>query len=169
MASRDGRVFHRWTEAVIPVTAPEDRDGNRSNYMTWGLVKLPGTDKEYSVYATEAYYTGSDSRVRRFTYRTDGFVSLHASSDGGQLLTKPIVFEGDQLAINFRTSPKGKVRVEVQDGKGEPIEHFALADCEPIQGDAIEHIVTWGDGPDLRKLAGQPIRLRFVLADADVY
>ncbi|MBM4039455.1 MAG: hypothetical protein FJ290_13165 [Planctomycetes bacterium] len=42
MSSRDGRTFHRWTEALIPLTAPEDRDGNRSNYMAWGLVQLPG-------------------------------------------------------------------------------------------------------------------------------
>jgi len=169
MASRDGRVFHRWTEALIPVTAPEDRDGNRSNYMTWGLVKLPGTDKEYSMYATEAYYTGADSRVRRFTYRTDGFVSLHVSSDGGELLTKPLAFEGSNLVINFRTPAKGSVRIEIQDGNGKPIEHFALANCAPIRGDAIECVVAWRDDPDLRKLAGQPIRLRFVLEDADVY
>lgn len=169
MTSRDGRRFHRWTEAVIPVTAPEDRDGNRSNYMTWGLVKLPNTDNEYSVYATEAYYTGPDSRVRRFTYRTDGFVSLRASSDGGELLTKPLLFEGNNLAINFRTLPKGSLRIEIQDGKGDPIKHFALADCVSVQGDAIEHVVAWRNDPDLRKLAGQPVRLRFVLKDADVY
>src|SRR5690606_18993266 len=55
MSSRDGRTFHRWTEPVIPFTAPEDRDGNRSNYMAWGLVQLPGAERELSVYATEAY------------------------------------------------------------------------------------------------------------------
>ncbi len=75
MTSRDGRNFHRWLEAVVPEDAPQDRGGNRSNYMTWGILKLPGDDRELSVYATEAYYTGPDSRVRRFSYRVDGFVS----------------------------------------------------------------------------------------------
>ncbi|MCZ6852869.1 MAG: hypothetical protein O7G86_03015, partial [Gammaproteobacteria bacterium] len=36
MSSRDGLSFHRWSDAVIPENAPEDRGGNRSNYMTWG-------------------------------------------------------------------------------------------------------------------------------------
>ena len=72
MTSRDGLHFNRWSEAVIPEDAPEDRKGNRSNYMTWGLLQLPGNDGEYSLYATEAYYTGPNSRVRRFTYPRDG-------------------------------------------------------------------------------------------------
>ena len=55
--------------------------------MTWGMVQLPGNNREYSVYATEAYYTGPDSRVRRFVYRVDGFVSATADSSGGRLLT----------------------------------------------------------------------------------
>ncbi|MFQ5808360.1 MAG: hypothetical protein ACE5JM_01975, partial [Armatimonadota bacterium] len=92
MTSRDGRTFHRWPEALIPETAPEDRDGNRSNYMTWGLVQLPGAEDEYSVYATEAYYTGPDSRARRFTFRVDGFVSAQAGDAGGTLLTTPLDF-----------------------------------------------------------------------------
>ena len=31
-----------------------DRAGNRCNYMAWGLVTLPGRDRELSVYASEA-------------------------------------------------------------------------------------------------------------------
>ena len=82
MSSRDGVLFRRWPAALIPITAPQDRDGNRSNYMTWGLLELPGRPNELSVYATEAYYAGPGSRVRRFTFRTDGFVSVHADSEG---------------------------------------------------------------------------------------
>ena len=40
--------------------------------MTWGLVEIPGRPMHYSVYATEAYYTGPDTRVRRFEYRKAG-------------------------------------------------------------------------------------------------
>ena len=46
---------------------------------------------------------------------------------------------------------------------------FALADCSPITGDLIEHTVAWKSGSDLRKLAGQAIRLKFELKDADVF
>jgi hypothetical protein len=169
MTSRDGRTFHRWTEALIPVTAPEDRAGNRSNYMAWGLVKLPGADKEYSVYATEAYYTGPSSRLRRFTYRVDGFVSARASAQGGQLRTRPLRFAGDRLAINYATLPQGQVRVAIEDAAGEPLEGFRLADCPAIRGDAIEHTVAWKGGTSVGRLAGRPVRLRFELRDADLF
>lgn len=169
MTSRDGCTFRRWPEALIPVTAPENRDGNRSNYMTWGMVKLPGNDNEYSVYATEAYYTGPDSRVRRFTYRFDGFVSVQASAAGGQLITKPLRFAGIKLTINAATTAEGRIRVEIQDTTGQAIDGFALADCQPFSGDAIEHPVTWIGGADIGSLAGQPVRLRFECQDADLY
>lgn len=80
MASRNGITFRRWLDPVIPETAPQDRGGNRSNYMAWGLVELPGRPNHYSVYATEAYYTGPDSRLRRFEYRKDGFVSVRGGA-----------------------------------------------------------------------------------------
>ena len=169
MSSRDGRTFHRWQQAVIPETASEDRSGNRSNYMTWGLVQLPGRDKEFSVYATESYYSGPDSRLRRFTYRVDGFVSLQAGADGGQLLTKPLVFAGQRLTINFVTSDSGNVRVELQDTDGNPLEDFGLTACSELHGDAIAHVVRWKDGPDVSSLAGKPIRLRFELKHANLF
>ncbi len=169
MASRDGRTFHRWTEALISEDAPEDRGGNRSNYMTWGLVKLPDDDRQYSVYATEAYYTGPDSRVRRFTFRVDGFVSVRAAAVGGELLTKPLKFTGKRLVTNFATSPEGSMRIEIQDADGKPIDGFKLDDCPAIRGDAIEQTVAWKNGNDVSQLAGKPIRLRIQLKSADLY
>lgn len=169
MVSRDGRTFTRWTEALIPITAPKDRAGNRSNYMAWGLVRLPGNDTHYSMYATEAYYTGADSRVRRFTLRVDGFVSAHASADGGQLRTKPITFSGRTLVVNFATANHGSLRVELQDVEGKPIDGLGLADCDRLQGDAIRQTVSWRGNSDLGRLAGQGVRLRFEVVDADLY
>ena len=168
MTSRDGVLFRRWSEALIPITAPKDRDGNRSNYMTWGLLQLPGQDRELSVYATEAYYAGPGSRVRRFTFRTDGFVSAHAPAAGGELATRPLVFQGRRLAINFSAS-KGSLRVEIQDAQGSPLEGFRLADCPEIRGDEIERVVAWKSGSDVSRLGGRPIRLRMALKDADLF
>ena len=169
MTSRDGRNFHRWSEPLIPITAPKDRDGNRSNYMTWGLLQLPGQDRELSLYATEAYYAGPASRVRRFTIRTDGFVSVHADSQPGELVTRPLKFAGKSLKLNCAALPGGSVRVEVQDGAGQPIPGFALADCKSLEADAIEQSVSWTRGGDVSALAGRPVRLRFVLQNADLY
>jgi hypothetical protein len=168
MSSRDGVLFRRWSKELIPITAPKDRDGNRSNYMTWGLLQLPGNDRELSVYATEAYYVGSGSRVRRFVFRTDGFVSVHAAGEG-ELLSKPLQFTGSQLELNCRTAAGGSIRVEIQDARGKPLGKLSLADCRPITGDEVACLVKWHNGGQLAAVAGKPVRLRFVLKDADLY
>jgi hypothetical protein len=134
--------------------------------MTWGLLQLPGNDRELSVYATEAYYAGPGSRVRRFTFRTDGFVSVHAAGEG-MLTTRPLTFEGSKLSVNLVS--KGPTRVEVQDAAGRPLPGFALDDCLPISADSIDQVVRWKSGDDLSKLAGRPVRLRFVMEEADLF
>ena len=171
MASRDGKVFRRFTEAVIPTSAPEDRDGNRSNYMAWGLVQLPGgdRDRELSVYATEAYYTGPAGRIRRFAYRLDGFVAVHAGPEGGEAITRPVRFQGQKLVVNFRSSPQGNVRVELLDATGAALPGYAASDCRALRGDAVSATVAWTKGDDLSALAGQPVCIRFILDDADVF
>jgi hypothetical protein len=107
--------------------------------------------------------------VRRYTLRPDGFASLAAPTSGGEMVTKPLVFQGRRLAVNFSTSAAGGMRVEIQDQQGKPIPGFALADCGELFGDALERSVVWRGGPDVSKLAGQPVRLRFVLHDADLF
>ena len=166
MTSRDGVNFRLWPEALIPITAPKDRDGNRSNYMTRGLLQLPGSDRELSAYATEAYYAGAGSRVRRFVYRMDGFVSAHAGAAGGVLLTKPFTFAGAKLSLNIAS--KGDTRVGILGADGKPVPGFAPGDCAPITADAIAHTVSWKGG-DLSALAGKPVQLRFELKDTDLY
>lgn len=169
MTSRDGLHFHKWKEPLIPITAPSDRDGNRSNYMTWGLVQLPGDERELSVYATEAYYAGPGSRVRRFTFRLDGFVSLHSGEVTGEVVTHPLSFEGHELSLNADVHEGGELRVEIQDASGTPLPGFRLADCRPITTDEVDHRVKWGAGTDASAVSAFPVRLRFVLRSADLY
>ena len=60
--------------------------------------------------------------------------------------------------------------MEIQDPEGAPVPGYALADCPPIPGDRLDHVVRWkGGGGDVRPLSGRAIRLRFVLKDADLY
>lgn len=165
MSSRDGVNFKRWPEALIPITAPKDRDGNRSNYMTRGLLQLPGNDKELSVYATEAYYTGPGSRVRRFVFRMDGFVSATAASNG-EIVTKPFTFRGRALSVNIVS--KGGTRFELQDAEGKALPGLSLDDCSPVSGDHVAAMIEWKGG-DLTALNGKPVRLRAVLDQADWY
>ncbi len=172
MASRDGVTFRRWLDPIVPESAPKDRGGNRSNYMAWGLVELPGRPNHLSVYATEAYYTGPDSRLRRFEYRKDGFVAIHAGEMGGELLTKPIQLGklAERLVLNFKTNGKtGTIRVGLETPAGKPIDGYSIQDCVPLTGDAISQHVAWNDDADTSTLKGQTVRLRFKMENADLY
>jgi hypothetical protein len=169
MCSRDGLTFHRWPEAVIPESAPQDRSGNRSNYMAWGILRLPHNPDEYSVYATEAYYTGPDSRLRRFTYRIDGFCAVSAGAAGGTLLTRPFTFSGDQLQLNFRSEPGGSLEIALLQADGSTIPGFEADACRPLQGDHLAQTVTWTTRASLNGLANSPVKLQIELQNTTLF
>jgi hypothetical protein len=175
MTSRDGETFHRWPEAFI---RPGPRRTNSwvygDNFIFWGMVEtradIDDAPNEISLYVTEGYWEGIAVSIRRYALRVDGFVSVNAPRSGGEVLTHPLLFAGGNLALNFETSAAGSIRVELQDLAGRPIEGYRAEDCEPIFGDTLRHIVRWQDrGGDLRALEGQPVRLRFLIRDADLY
>lgn len=174
MAGRDGVHFERWNEAFLrPGPERVDTWNYGHNYMAWHVVEtesaLPGAPRELSFYASESAWTGNGSSMRRYTLRLDGFVSVHGGWKGGELLTKPLVFTGQELRLNFASSAAGSIRVEIQTADGEVVPGYALEHCEEVFGDAIDRPVIWKDGADVSALSGQPIRLRMVLKDADLY
>jgi len=172
MVSRDGVHFRRWQEAFIRPGLQASRWENRNNMTAWGILvtksDIPGTPDELSIYSSEGYYVGPCS-LRRFTIRMDGFVSVNAGYGGAEVVTKPLIFEGKHLVMNYSTSAAGSIRVEIQDATGRPVEGYALADSPEIYGDSIAEAVSWKGGNDVSNLAGKAIRLRFVMKDADLY
>lgn len=174
MSSRDTLHFDMWPESFIRPGI--QRPGSwfyGDNYQNWGIVEtrshLKGAPNELSFYVSEAGRQRNGNRLRRFTLRIDGFVSVNAPLSGGSLVTHPLQFDGSQLEMNFSTSAAGSVRVEIQDADGTPIPGFELADCDVQFGDELDRIVSWKSGTNLSTLAGKPIRLKFELKDADLY
>ncbi len=139
---------------------------SRASYAAHGIFQTGAEELSLFVQHNTGYPT---SHVRRYTLRLDGFVSVNAPFAGGQLVTKPLVFAGNRLSINYATSAAGQIGVEIEDASGRPIEGYALADCPPIIGDQIDRVVAWKGGPDVKRLAGQAVRLRFVMKDADLF
>jgi len=172
MSSRDGLHWDRWLEAFIRPGPQRERWWERNNMTAWGMLvtkpAIPGVPDELSLYSNESYYIDG-CRLRRHTLRMDGFVSVYAPYSGGQLLTRPFVFEGRKLVLNYSTSAAGRIRVEVADYEGNPMPGFEMGSCEEIYGDEVEHVVAWGPARDLGRLAGKDVRLRFELRDADLY
>lgn len=140
--------------------------GSRSNYPACGIV--PTSPTEISIYVTR-HNAQASSHVARYTLRADGFVSVRAGYETGEMVTRPFTFAGSSLEINFSTSAAGSVRVEIQDAEGKPIPGFTLDDCPDIIGDQIDRVVAWKQGSDVAGLAGRPVRLRFVMKEADLY
>ena len=174
-SSRDGRTFNLWPESFIrPGLRPQDNWVYGDGFPCWGIVptasRLDGAPDELSIYTTEGYWRGESMNLRRYTLRVDGFVSVQAPLSGGELITKPLIFDGGQLRINFSASAAGSIQVELlRDQMNTPIEGFSLDDCIELLGDDLERTVRWSGGPDVSQLAGTPVRLRFVLHDADLY
>lgn len=167
LTSRDGLNFDRtFLDAFVRPGSDQRNWHERALYMERAILQTSPT--ELSLYAMQNWRTDS-VHIQRLTLRTDGFVSVHGPYRGGELVTRPLVFSGEKLLLNYATSAAGSVRVELQDVSGKPLTGFALEDSTEIFGDLIDGAVSWkGDG-NLKELAGTPIRLRFVLRDADLY
>ena len=87
------------------------------------------------------------------------------------MTTKPLVFDAENanLFVNFATSAIGSIKCELRTADGKSIPGFALDDAVELFGDEIDREVTWKSGSELSALAGTPVRLRFVMSDADLY
>ena len=166
-SARGGDDFERtFLEAFVRPGADLQNWTSRANFAARGIV--PTGPRELSLYVK--HHSGYPSNhLRRYVIRPDGFVSVQAPHSGGELITKPFTFSGSRLSLNFASSAAGGLFVEMQTHDGKPIEGFTLADCREMIGDRIDHTVRWKTGSNVQPLAGQPVRLRFVMNDADLY
>lgn len=139
---------------------------SRTNYPARGIIET-GVG-EMSIYI-QHNYAQPTAHLVRYTLRTDGFASVNAPYAGGEFMTKPLRFTGSALYLNYGTSAAGGLRVEVQDADGTPLPGFGLEACTEIIGNEIDRAVRWNESTDLSSLAGKPVRLRFMMKDADLY
>lgn len=188
-ASTDGAQWQRFDRRAYVRLGPEGTWDSKEVYLLHGM--LPDGDA-----GLRLYYFGSDrchgwsrdeqnqrllraagvapvldtSGVGMLEIRRDGFVAARAEYTGGEFTTPVVSFAGDELVLNIDTSAAGEARVEIRDELGIPIEGFTLADCDRIHtANQINRRVTWRGKADVASLAGKPVRLRFVLRDADVF
>jgi hypothetical protein len=99
--------------------------------------------------------------------RWDGYLSLDAGPQDGEVLTKPVVFAGSELLVNLAAG-SGEMRAELQDDAGKPIRGYTAAECAPLTGDGVALAVRWRTG-NVRQLAGKPVRIVFRLRNASLY
>ena len=166
--SRDGQKFVRYDEAFMR-PGPQ-RPGSwvyGSCYPGAFVIPTPAADgsgDELSIYRPLGHMTGRPAKLERFTIRIDGFVSRHATFKEQKVVTKSFVFSGSEMIMNFSTSARGRIAAYLYlDGAKKP----SLASCWMF-GDRVDSPVTFPKGK-LAAFAGKPVRLEFVMSDADLY
>ena len=176
-SSRDGRIWERAgnRDVFLPLS-------NRPGDFDWGaLYPLQGPfvhDDEiwiyYSAVGVDHNHTrppgvaGFPNGIGLAKLRLDGFVSVQAGKEGGNLTTRSFTFTGDELLINADAG-SGRLLVEVLDKEGMPIRGYTREDCDPLRGDSLRQTVTWNGRAAVSSLIGKPIRLRFFLEAAKLY
>ena len=167
ITSRGGHHYDRtFLEAFIRPGIGLQNWVSRTNYPTLNVVRTG--DTEMSVYVQQNYGQPT-AHIRRYSLRLDGFASVQAAYAGGEMRTRPLVFRGKRLLLNFATSAPGGIRVEIQDPAGKPLPGYSLEEAKELIGNEIERAAAWKGGVDVSALAGRPVRLRFVMKDADLY
>lgn len=167
MSSRGGSSYDRtFMESFIRPGIGLANWVSRSNYPALNIVQT--SDTEMSVFVNEEYAQPT-AHLKRYSMRIDGFASLTAPYNGGEVLTKPFVFTGKELEINYATSAGGELKIELQDASGKPVPGFTIDECPAIIGNEIRRIVRWKGGSDVSRWASRPVRLRIMIKDGDLY
>jgi hypothetical protein len=156
MSSRDGVNWDRpFLEAWVRPGPDLKNWTDRNNMTANGIIT---GDTEWSLYISE-HYRHADHRIRRLSVRKQGFASMHADAKGGEFTTHPLKFTGKTLALNYSTSAAGSIQIDALDQAGK-----IVATMPELYGDDLEASVL-----DVSKLAGQAIRLRVKMKDADLF
>jgi hypothetical protein len=173
--SRHGVKFHRLTRApYVPLSREPDKD-SKSLYMAIGMLRrgddilqyYAGYEVTHGLPDAEADLPmGSICAARQ---RLDGFISADADYAGGEILTPPLRFAGERLELNIDCSAMGACRVALLDEQGEPYPGFSAALCDEIIGNHVHKPVTWEGRSDVSALAGQVVRLHFVMRACKLY
>lgn len=167
MTSRDGVHWDRTFRQAWVRPGLDRRNWTHRN-CTPAVGILETAPDEWSMYIAE-HYGWSDNRVRRIALQPHRFASLHAGVPGGEALTPPLTFAGQEFYLNYATSAGGSIRVEIQSGEGKPLPGYGLEESPVLYGDALQSAVRWAGDRPAGALSGQVVRLRLVLDDADVY
>ena len=168
LSGRDGVHFERpFLEAWIRPDLDQKNWTQRNYITTWGILET--SPEEFSLYVWE-HYRWEDAYVRRYAVRKHGFASMNAPYAGGMFVTKPLIFDGSNLFLNYATSAPGSIKVGiVGDETDWPAPGYSTEDCDIIYGNELDKMVTWKGEGDLSRFRGNSIRLKFEMKDADLY
>jgi hypothetical protein len=166
MSSRDGQVWNRTDEAFMTPGPERQRNWVYGDcFPAVGLIETPGhpdgAPAELSLYVYENHWARHPAELRRYTLRVDGFVSRNATYEPQRVVTRPFVYSGRALTVNFATSAAGYLRIRLcSNGK--------TLTSHDLFGDSLDARVAFKDG-EVASLAGTPVTMDIEMSDADIY
>jgi hypothetical protein len=172
ISSRDGRTWERVGDRspFLPV-GRRDIDWDYGFHSPSSGPPIRVEDELWFYYSGRAYRHPVDGQGREpnkgaiglAKLRLDGFVSMDARDEDGTLTTVPLRFSDAGLYINA-DAKRGRLRVEILDEAGLPIEGFRENNGIEFTGDKVR----WR-AADLSALRGRTIRIKFYLRNASLY
>lgn len=166
MSSRNGKLWHRYNEAFLSPAYENKHNWVYGDcYLAYGLVD---SGREcYYLYAHDNHRSTHYAKpLIRYEIRKDGFACIMAESTEETVVTKPLTFSGSIMHLNFTTSAKGYIYVDVLDKDGNELSERTSFE---IFGDNIDRKIYFDDGSDFSEYQGQEIRLRFKMSEAKLY
>ena len=174
LVSRDGVSWERFHDPYVRLGRSGQIDAG-TVYMGVGMLRRGDELWQYCAVSPHTHHgrhlslPGTDGCIRRLVQRLDGFVSVDAGPEGGEIVTPPMVFSGRRLYLNADCSALGGIWVELQDMGRRPLPGYSLADAVSIDMNGVAQEVWWRSGPDLSRLTGRPLRLRLRLRSTKLY
>jgi hypothetical protein len=159
--SRDGKNW-RFFEPTQGWYIPGTDDPDPEQLSIYGLIRRGDEIWQYTNHGGP--HGGSPQRTYyRWKQRVDGFVSLDGS---GFVITKPLVFTGDNVKLLLNST--GSVKVAILDEKGREYPEYSISKCE-MSTESIAHLVIWSGVSDISIFSGKPIRLKFELSGSKLF
>lgn len=168
ITSRDGYNFNKWDEAyVTPGIEARENWWYGNCFSVYGLAEtesdVEGAPNEISFIIPDNYRIKAIDYYR-YTTRLDGFFSWYAKFRGGDILTKPFTFIGNELEINFASSAFGDITITICDENGKELDGYKSI---RIFGDSVDRKVKFEK--ELKELNEKPVRLKIHLRDCNLY
>ena len=167
LSSRGGNSYKRkFMESFLRPGIGLENWVSRSNYPALNIVQT--SSNEMSFYVNQNY-AQSSSCIHRYSLRIDGISSIYAGFSPGTVITKPFIFKGKQLHMNYSTSAAGGIKVSILDNSKSPYKSFDIDNAIESIGNYIDRIIKWKNINDLSSLEGKIVRLKIELKDANLY
>ncbi|MGI8965042.1 MAG: hypothetical protein ACR2H1_03020, partial [Limisphaerales bacterium] len=153
----------------------------RNSYCAWpwilqGMVRRGNSIYQYAYLRTSGHggmdLVKSANEYPGFTLceqQADRFVGAEFDYTGGTITSAPFIFQGNRLTLNVDTGALGEGRVSILDADGKSIPGFSLEDCDILNGDHFDKVVSWKSREDVSSLAGKVVRLRLAMRGTKLY